>query len=108
MENSVIIYTIETIYDYLEFYYADKKIEPKSICQFPNIGNSNNYIRAYSVPYGTIVKGKVAGSNRLFNVYPLGFSSFPIFSSSASNFEYLAVRDVMIRTSTTSDQTAPT
>lgn len=111
MENSVIIYTSLSIYDYLEFYYADKKIEPKTICQFPNIGASTNYIRAYSVPYGTLVKCAVITSGYIFNIYPIGFTLAPIFSSSTANMEFIALRDIVIRLTEPQqkqDQNAPT
>lgn len=111
MENSVIIYTSASINDYLEFYYADRKIEPKIVGQFPNIGASTNYIRAYSVPYGTLVKCAVIASGYVFDVYPIGFTLEPIFSSNIANFEFIALRDIVIRVSEsqqTKDQNAPT
>lgn len=111
MENSVIIYTSSSIYDYLEFYYADRKIEPKIIGQFPNIGASTNYIRVYSVPYGTLVKCAVITSGYVFSIYPIGFTLVPIFSSSTANFEFIALRDIAIRISEpqqTQDKNAPT
>lgn len=111
MENSVIIYTSASINDYLEFYYADRKIEPKIIVQFPNIGASTNYSRAYSVPYGTLVKCAVKTSGYIFSLYPIGFTLVPIFSSSTANVEFIALRDIAIRVSEPQqkqDQNAPT